>query len=114
MAKSKEDDNVNMENSAVENQEVEGKKKKSKKQPLPKTEEELYVETLTKAERKEYEKRKRALRRSQWIAEYWIIIILAVAVLVLVCVLMAINYFDWSAEDFYCAKPLSRLIQFLR
>lgn len=79
-----------------EDVELEGKKKgkrKDKKQdePLPKTEEELYVESLSKAERKAYEKKKRALRRSQWVDEYWIIILLAVALLVVICALVISN-----------------------
>lgn len=65
--------------------------KKKKKEPLPKTEEELYVESLSKKERKLYRKRKNELRRSQWVAEYWIIIILSVALLVVASVLVIIN-----------------------
>lgn len=68
---------------------VDGKRKK--REPLPKTEEEIYVESLSKKERKNYEKRKKELRRSQWIAEYWLIIVLGVALLVVATVLVIIN-----------------------
>lgn len=61
------------------------------KEPVQLNEEELYVETLSKKERKEYEKRKKELRRSQWMSEYWIIIVLAVALLVVVTALVMIN-----------------------
>ncbi len=61
------------------------------KEPIQQNEEELYVETLSKKERKEYEKRKKELRRSQWMSEYWIIIVLAVALLVVVTALIMIN-----------------------
>lgn len=83
--------NVNNE----ENVELEAKKKSKKgkktEDALPKSKEELYVESLSKAERKEYEKKKKALRRSQWVDEYWIIILLAVALLVVICALVISN-----------------------
>jgi|GEM_PF-6542271 len=110
------DENVNM----VENAEgslsgpEEGKKKKRKKEPIQKSEEELYVETLSKEERRAYNRKKRALKRSQWVAEYWIIIILAVAVLVVFCLLMAIKHFDISAADFFTSSPINSLLKYLK
>ena len=105
-----EDENINNDPQPVEAED--SGKKKRKKEPLQKSEEELYVETLSKEERKEYNRRKRALRRSQWLAEYWIIIVLAVAVFVVFCLLMAINYFDLSAADFFAVKPF-KFLKFL-
>ncbi|MBQ7652869.1 MAG: hypothetical protein IJS93_00655 [Clostridia bacterium] len=91
-------------------EETDGKKKKGKKKEYQKSEEELYVETLSKEERKEYNKRKKALRRAQWVAEYWIIIVLAVAVFVVFCVLMIINYLGLSASSFFTDKAIVDMI----
>ena len=104
------DENINTLETPAEDsfqeENVDGKKKKGKKKGLPKSEEELYVETLTKEERREYNKRKKALRRAQWVAEYWIIIVLAVAVFVVFCVLMIVNFLGLSAADFFSDRAV--------
>lgn len=80
-----------------------------KKGSAPKTEEEIYVESLSKKERKLYERKKRELRRSQWMSEYWIIIVLSVALLVVATVLIIIN----QVRDYYDTGNVKRIIDFI-
>ncbi len=86
------DINVNNEEDVqLKDRKKQKKKIENQEESLPKSQEELYIESLSKAERRAYEKKKRALRRSQWIDEYWIIILLAVALLVVMCALVISN-----------------------
>lgn len=79
------------ENDIVTVDEVDIDNNLDEKKPVRLNEEEVYVESLSKKDLKEYEKRKKELRRSQWMSEYWIIIVLAVALLVVVTALVMIN-----------------------
>lgn len=81
----------NKENDIVASDEADIDNNLDNKTPIHLNEEEVYVESLSKKDRKEYEKRKKELRRSQWMSEYWIIIVLAVALLVVVTALVMIN-----------------------
>lgn len=81
MAKKKKDSaQIDAPNTQEESQELLVEEKKETKKPNPE-------DSLSPEERKKYRKAVKALRRSEWLEEYWIITILSIIVLALMIAL---------------------------
>lgn len=68
-------------NTKIDDESIEGAEQEASKTPVN------LEDSLTPEERKKYRRAVRALRRSEWLDEYWIITILSLVVLALMIVL---------------------------
>lgn len=73
----------------------------AEKKPLtPYEKEEQYLKSLDAKQKKEYLRSKRAVRRSEWLSEYWFIIILGVVAFIALAIVSIITTFRlWEDKE---------------
>ena len=100
MAKKKKAKDVSDEVMATDGTATEGTAVAEQKPLTPYEKEEQYLKSLNSKQRKEYLRAKRSARRSEWLSEYWFIIILGIiAFIALAIVSIIVTFRLWEDKD---------------